>query len=80
MCPRLTGSFRYGRGSAGPARDLSAEDEIVAEPVGGAHRDPAAAILATGEAIAASYDAGVLTVRVAGAYAGAAAQRIAITK
>ena len=34
----------------------------------------------TGEAIAASYDAGVLTVRVAGAYAGAAAQRIAITK
>src|SRR5882762_9343745 len=28
-------------------------DEIVAEPVGGAHRDPAAAIAATGEAIAA---------------------------
>src|SRR5713226_994250 len=27
-------------------------DEIVAEPVGGAHRDPAAAIAATGEAIA----------------------------
>jgi acetyl-CoA carboxylase carboxyl transferase subunit alpha len=26
-------------------------DEIVAEPVGGAHRDPAAAIAATGEAI-----------------------------
>ena len=34
----------------------------------------------TSEAIAASYDAGVLTVRVAGAYAGSAAQRIAITK
>ena len=34
----------------------------------------------TGEAISASYDAGVLTVRVAGAYAGTAAQRIAITK
>ena len=27
-------------------------DEIVPEPVGGAHRDPAAAIAATGEAIA----------------------------
>lgn len=34
----------------------------------------------TSEAIAASYDAGVLTVRVTGAYAGAQAQRIAITK
>lgn len=34
----------------------------------------------TGEAIAASYDAGVLTVRVTGAYAGAQAQRIEITK
>jgi HSP20 family protein len=31
------------------------------------------------EAISASYDAGVLTVRVAGAYAGRAAQRIAIS-
>src|ERR1700730_8249576 len=34
----------------------------------------------TGEAIAASYDAGVLTVRVTGAYAGSQAQRIEITK
>jgi HSP20 family protein len=34
----------------------------------------------TGEAISASYDAGVLTVRIAGAYAGTQAQRIAITK
>ncbi|HTQ16345.1 Hsp20/alpha crystallin family protein [Mycobacterium sp.] len=34
----------------------------------------------TGEAISASYDAGVLTVRVAGAYAGTQAQKIAITK
>jgi HSP20 family protein len=34
----------------------------------------------TGDAITASYDAGVLTVRVAGAYAGSQAQRIAITK
>ena len=32
----------------------------------------------TGDAITASYDAGVLTVRVAGAHKGAAAQRIAI--
>lgn len=34
----------------------------------------------TGEAIAASYDAGVLTVRVAGVYTGTQAQRIEITK
>ncbi|MGB8387777.1 Hsp20/alpha crystallin family protein [Mycobacterium sp.] len=34
----------------------------------------------TGDAITASYDAGVLTVRVAGAYAGSQPQRIAITK
>lgn len=34
----------------------------------------------TGEAVSASYDAGVLTVRVAGAYAGTQAQRIAIAK
>jgi HSP20 family molecular chaperone IbpA len=34
----------------------------------------------TSEAIAASYDAGVLTVRVTGAYSGTQAQRIAITK
>lgn len=34
----------------------------------------------TGDAISASYDAGVLTVRVAGAYAGDQAQRISITK
>jgi HSP20 family protein len=34
----------------------------------------------TGEAVSASYDAGVLTVRVTGAYAGTEAQRIAITK
>ncbi|OBJ55070.1 Hsp20/alpha crystallin family protein [Mycobacterium sp. 1423905.2] len=34
----------------------------------------------TSEAVSASYDAGVLTVRVAGAYAGTQPQRIAITK
>jgi acetyl-CoA carboxylase carboxyl transferase subunit alpha len=31
-------------------------DQIVAEPVGGAHRDPAAAIVAASESIAASFD------------------------
>ncbi|HLR98009.1 Hsp20/alpha crystallin family protein [Mycolicibacillus parakoreensis] len=34
----------------------------------------------TGDAISASYDAGVLTIRVAGAYTEAEAERIAITK
>jgi HSP20 family protein len=34
----------------------------------------------TGDAVSASYDAGVLTVRVAGAYAGTSAKRIAISK
>lgn len=34
----------------------------------------------TGEAVAAAYDAGVLTVRVTGAYAGSQAQRIEVTK
>jgi HSP20 family protein len=34
----------------------------------------------TSEAITASYDAGVLTVRVTGAYAGTQAKRIAVTK
>jgi HSP20 family protein len=34
----------------------------------------------TGDAVSASYDAGVLTVRVVGAYAGSQAKRIAITK
>ena len=31
-------------------------DGIVTEPIGGAHRDPAAAIAATGEAIAKAFD------------------------
>ena len=31
-------------------------DQIVTEPAGGAHRDPAAAIVATGEAIANAFD------------------------
>ena len=34
----------------------------------------------TSEAVSASYDAGVLTVRVAGAHAGTQPQRIAISK
>jgi acetyl-CoA carboxylase carboxyl transferase subunit alpha len=32
-------------------------DTIIPEPVGGAHRDPAAAIAATGEAIASAFEA-----------------------
>jgi acetyl-CoA carboxylase carboxyl transferase subunit alpha len=31
-------------------------DQVVTEPIGGAHRDPAATILAAGEAIAAAFD------------------------
>jgi acetyl-CoA carboxylase carboxyl transferase subunit alpha len=31
-------------------------DKILSEPVGGAHRDPAATIAATGEAIAQAFD------------------------
>ena len=31
-------------------------DEIIKEPVGGAHRDPAAMIAATGDAIAHAFD------------------------
>jgi acetyl-CoA carboxylase carboxyl transferase subunit alpha len=41
------------------AQDLArfrAIDQIVTEPVGGAHRDPTAAIAATGESIAAAFD------------------------
>lgn len=34
----------------------------------------------TGDAVTASYDAGVLTIRVTGAYAATQAQRVAITK
>lgn len=34
----------------------------------------------TADAVSASYDAGVLTIRVAGAYAGTTPQRVAITK
>ena len=31
-------------------------DQIITEPIGGAHRDPQAAIAATGEAIANAFD------------------------
>ena len=39
-----------------PARASASSTQIVTEPVGGAHRDPAAAIAATGEAIANALD------------------------
>jgi acetyl-CoA carboxylase carboxyl transferase subunit alpha len=37
-------------------KELGVIDTIVPEPVGGAHRDPAAAITALGDAIAATLD------------------------
>ncbi|AFM15079.1 molecular chaperone (small heat shock protein) [Mycolicibacterium chubuense NBB4] len=45
---------------------------------GSFHRSFALPAHVTGDAVSASYDAGVLTVRVAGAHKGAEAQRIAI--
>jgi HSP20 family protein len=46
---------------------------------GSFHRSFALPTHVTAEAVTASYDAGILTVRVAGAYAGSQAQRIAVT-
>lgn len=46
---------------------------------GAFHRSFAVPAHVTGDAVSASYDAGVLTVRVAGVYAGTQPQRIAIT-
>ena len=46
---------------------------------GSFHRSFALPAHVTAEAVTASYDAGILTVRVAGAYAGSQAQRIAVT-
>jgi acetyl-CoA carboxylase carboxyl transferase subunit alpha len=40
--------------TAGDLRQFGIIDAIVAEPVGGAHRDPAAAVAAAGEAVAAA--------------------------
>ena len=46
---------------------------------GSFHRSFALPAHVTAEAVTANYDAGILTVRVAGAYAGSHAQRIAVT-
>ena len=37
------------------AKPLTYKDRIVTEPLGGAHRDPAAAMAATGEMVAAAF-------------------------
>ena len=64
----------------GERRDEHAEGRTLAEVRYGAFRRsfkvPAQV---TGDAVTASYEAGVLTVRVAGVYAGTEPQRIAIT-
>ncbi|MGN7778623.1 Hsp20/alpha crystallin family protein [Mycolicibacterium sp. 22603] len=64
----------------GERRDEHAEGRTLSEVRYGAFRRsfkvPAQV---TGEAVTASYEAGVLTVRVAGVYAGTEPQRIAIT-
>ncbi|WP_241472439.1 Hsp20/alpha crystallin family protein [Mycolicibacterium neoaurum] len=64
----------------GERRDEHSEGRTLSEVRYGAFRRsfkvPAQA---TGEAVTASYEAGVLTVRVAGVYAGTEPQRIAIT-
>jgi HSP20 family molecular chaperone IbpA len=46
---------------------------------GAFHRSFALPTHVSADAVSASYDAGVLTVRVTGAYAGRDAQRIAVT-
>lgn len=65
----------------GERRDEQAEGRTLREiRYGSFHRSFQLPAHVTSEAIAASYDAGVLTVRVTGAYAGSTAQRIEITK
>lgn len=68
----------------GERRDEHAQDEagrtLREVRYGSFRRSFALPAHVTGDAITATYDAGVLTVRVTGAYAGHQAQRIAITK
>jgi acetyl-CoA carboxylase carboxyl transferase subunit alpha len=42
--------------TSGRLKTLGLIDKIVAEPLGGAHRDPQAAVARTGDAIAAAFD------------------------
>ncbi|WP_275571820.1 Hsp20/alpha crystallin family protein [Mycolicibacterium vanbaalenii] len=67
------------RGERRDQRSEEAEGRKVSEVRYGAfHRSFALPAHVTGEAVSASYDAGVLTVRVAGAHRGAEAHRVAI--
>lgn len=66
----------------GERRDVRAQDsdgrKISEVRYGSFHRSFKLPANVTGEAVSASYEAGVLTVRVAGAHKGAEAQRISI--
>ena len=67
------------RGERRDERTEESEGRKVSEVrYGSFHRSFALPAHVTGEAVSAAYDAGVLTVRVAGAHKGAEAQRIAI--
>ena len=67
----------------GERRDERSEDKdgrtLREVRYGSFHRSFALPTHVSADAVSASYDAGVLTVRVAGAYTGREAQRIAIT-
>ena len=71
----IHGERRDERTSEDPAKDARFVSEV---HYGSFRRSFRLPTHVTGESISASYDAGVLTVRVAGAYKGAEAQRIAI--
>jgi HSP20 family protein len=71
----IRGERRDERASGDPAKDVRYVREV---RYGSFRRSFKLPAHVTSEAISASYDAGVLTVRVGGAYKGAEAQRIAI--
>ena len=71
----IHGERRDERTSEDPAKDARFVSEV---RYGSFRRSFRLPTHVTGESISASYDAGVLTVRVAGAYKGTEAQRIAI--
>jgi HSP20 family molecular chaperone IbpA len=71
----IHGERRDEHASENPAKDVRFVREV---RYGSFRRSFRLPTHVTGESISASYDAGVLTVRVAGAYKGEKAQRIAI--
>jgi HSP20 family protein len=71
----IHGERRDERSSGDPAKDVRYVREV---RYGSFRRSFKLPAHVTSEAISASYDAGVLTVRVSGAHKGAEAQRIAI--